>query len=198
MGEVMSRRVWWCAALVTAAAGLSACASIPVTVDAAPGYSVANCRTYTFAEEHTGGGAHGAFGNPLNSDRVKVAIQGQMYTRGIQEVARNQADCVVGYALGTRQVIEDYYGGWGPGWGWGWRGGWWGYDQPWVYDETRISIDFFDARAHKPIWHGAASQTASDLRGPNAEAKINATVAAIFSKLPTAPPQPAPPPAAAH
>ena len=29
------------------------------------------------------------------------------------------ADCIVGYAIGTRQVFNDYYAGWGPGWGYG-------------------------------------------------------------------------------
>lgn len=188
----MSRRVWFALLAAAGAVGISACA-LPVTIDAAPGYSVANCRTYTFADEHLAGGEHGAYGNPLNADRVRVAIQGQMYARGIPEVARNQADCIVGYALGTRQVIDEYYAGWGAGWGWGWRRGWWGYDEPWVYDETRIAIDFFDARAHKPIWHGAVSLTDSDLRGPNAEARLNAAVAAIFGKVPL-PARYAPPP----
>ena len=112
---------------------------------------------------------------------------------------------VVGYAIGTRQVFNDYYGGWGPGWGVGWgvgyrlgrgRYGGWGYDGPWVEDETRIAIDIFDARAHKAIWHGAVSQNASDLRGADAEAKINAAATAIFAKLPIGTSAAADPPAA--
>ncbi len=190
--------------LARLAGALAACATLPVTVDQAPGYSVASCRSFAFADQRAGG-EHAAFGNPLNGDRVRVAIQGQMYARGIPEVPRNQADCVIGYAIGTRQVIDQAYAGWGAGWGWGWRRGWWGYDEPWVYDETRIAVDFFDARARKPIWHGAVSVTASNLTGPRAEAHINEATAAIFAKLPTpsagspapgqyAPPPPQPPP----
>jgi hypothetical protein len=160
----------------------------------APGYSVASCRSYTFADEHYQGGEHGAFGNPINGDRVRMAIQGQMYARGIPEVPRNQADCVVGYAIGTRQVIDQYYAGWGVGYGWGWRRGWWGYDEPWVYDETRVSIDFFDVRARKPIWHGAVSETASNLTGSRAAVHLSEAVAAIFSKLPLPPAGAVPPP----
>jgi len=127
-----------------------------------------------------------------------------MAARGVTKAAdKAAADCVVGYALGTRQVFNDYYAGWGVGWGYGggygwgrrgWGGGW-GYDGPWVENETRIVVDVFDARAHKAIWHGAVSETISDLKGPNAEAKINAATAAIFAKLPigTAPPAPARP-----
>jgi hypothetical protein len=54
-------------------------------------------------------------------------------------------------------------------------------------------VDVFDARAHKAIWHGAVSETMSDLQGPNAAIKINAATAAIFAKLPIGTP-PAPPP----
>jgi hypothetical protein len=55
-----------------------------------------------------------------------------------------------------------------------------------VSNETRITVDLFDAKSRKPIWHAAASQSVSDLTGPNAEAKINAATAAIFTKLPVA------------
>ena len=140
----------------------------------------------------------------MNADRLRSAIQGNLAARGVTPAdGPGAADCVVGYAIGTRQVFNDYYGGWGPGWGVGWgvgygwgrgRYGGWGYDGPWVEDETRIAIDIFDARAHKAIWHGAVSQNASDLRGADAEAKINAAATAIFAKLPIGTPPPPPPP----
>ena len=69
------------------------------------------------------------------------------------------------------------------GYGWGGWGGF-GYDQPYVRDETRIAVDVFDARSRTPIWHATVSQTVSDLRGPRAEEKINAAASAIFAKFP--------------
>ena len=96
--------------------------------------------------------------------------------------------------MGTRQVFDDYYGnfgigwGWGGGWGgrgWGWGGGF-GYDGPYVRDETRISVDLFDAKSRTPIWHANVSQSVSDLTGPNAVEKINAATTAIFTKFPVA------------
>ena len=200
----MSRTLKICGFVVGASLGLGACTTLRVTTDVNPGFSVANCHSYSFAQEHTvGAGQPGAWGNPLNADRLRTAIEGNMAARGVTRADDlGAADCVVGYAIGTRQVFNDYYGGWGPGWGVGWgvgygwgrgRGyGGWGYDGPWVEDETRIAIDIFDARAHKAIWHGAVSQNASDLRGADAEAKINAAAAAIFGKLPigTMPPPP--------
>lgn len=201
----MSSYAKFCLILAGLSAALAACTTLRVTTDVNPNFSVSNCHTYGFATEHSGG-ADAAFSNPLNADRLRAAIESNLAARGIPKAAdKATADCVVGYALGTRQVFNDYYAGWGAGWGvgygWGRRGygGWgggWGYDGPWVENETRIVVDVFDARAHKAIWHGAVSETLSDLQGPNAETKINAATAAIFAKLPIGAP-PAPPPARA-
>ncbi|HEY2682970.1 MAG TPA: DUF4136 domain-containing protein [Steroidobacteraceae bacterium] len=172
-----------------ASLGLAACNTIAVKTDSAPGASLASCRTYAFAYEHVANSDQpAAYANPLNAERLRVAVQNNLAARGIQPAAdRKSADCVVGYALGTRQVFDDYYAGWG--WGFGYRRGPWGvggygYDGPWVQNETRIAVDFFDAKTKKPLWHASASQTVYELSGPNAEAKINAAAAAIFAKLP--------------
>jgi len=196
----MSNHIKLCLLVTGLSAALGACTTLRVTTDVNPNFSVSNCHTYAFATERSGG-ADAAFANPLNADRLRAAIESNLAARGVTKAAdKASADCVVGYAMGTRQVFNDYYAGWGPGWGmgygWGRRGGWgggWGYDGPWVENETRIVVDVFDARAHKAIWHGAVSQTISDLQGPNAEIKINAATAAIFAKLPigSAPPPPA-------
>jgi hypothetical protein len=201
----MSSYAKFCLVLAGLSAGLAACTTLKVTTDVNPNFSVSNCHTYTFATERSGG-ADAAFSNPLNGDRLRAAIESNLAARGVTKAAdKASADCVIGYALGTRQVFNDYYAGWGPGWGVGYGYGWgrpgygwggWGYDGPWVQNETRIVIDVFDARAHKAIWHGAVSQTISDLQGPNAVAKINAATAAIFAKLPIGAP-PAPPPSKA-
>ncbi len=177
--------------LVGAVFGLGACTTLPVTTDVNPNFSVASCHTYTFAHEHVANADQpAAFGNPLNADRLRSAIEANMSARGVTRVGDGAAaDCVVGYAMGSRQVFNDYYAGWGVGWGYGWgRRGWggggWGYDGPWVSNETRIAVDLFDAKSRTPIWHGAVSQTMSDLTGPNAAARINTATAAIFTKLP--------------
>jgi Domain of unknown function (DUF4136) len=186
----------------TAAFGLAACETVTVRTDSAHDISAAGCHTYAFANEHVAGvDQPAAYGNPLNAERLKVSIQSNMAARGIQLVDRAQADCVVGYAMGSRQVFDGYYGGYyGAGWGGygyygrGWRGGYgWGYDGPWVSNETRIAVDLFDNQSHKPIWHASASQTTYELSGPEAVQKIDAATAAIFNKFPIG----APPPAAA-
>jgi len=186
--------------------GLAACTTLPVTTDINPNIPVSNCHTYAFAQEHAANANHpSAFGNPLNAERLRLAIEANLAAKGIQRAAdRNTAECVVGYAMGSRQVFNDYYGGlgygyggWGGFGGWGRYGGWgggyggWGWDGPYVRDETRIVVDLFDAKSHTPIWHATVSQSVSDLTGPNAEARINEATAAIFAKFPTGVPLPA-------
>lgn len=183
---------------------LAACESMPVTTDYNPAVGVGACRTYAFAQEHTVGGGQGssAYGNPLNGDRLRAAIESNLAARGIQRVeARAPADCVVGYSIGSRLVADEWAGanwgwGWGGGYGWGWGrrgfGGAMGYDWPYVYNEGRIAIDVFDAKTRKAIWHASVNQDVVDLTGPHAEAKINAAAAAIFAKFPVAAPAPAP------
>ena len=171
--------------------GLAACTTLPVTTDANPNMSVSSCHTYTFANEHIANSDHpAAYGNPLNAQRLREAVAVNLAAKGIQPADPATAQCVVGYAIGTRQVFNDYYAGWG-GWGYGgWgprRGGFyggWGWDGPYVSDETRIAVDIFDAKSRTPIWHASVSQNVSNLTGPNAEAKISQGTAAIFAKFP--------------
>jgi hypothetical protein len=177
---------------------LAACNTLPVITDANPNMSVLNCHTYSFAQEHVANANQpAAYGNPINAERLRVAIAANLAAKGIQPAERGSAECVVGYALGTRQVFNDYYAGFGGGWGYGWgrRGGFyggWGWDGgPYVSDETRIAVDVFDAKSRTPIWHASVSQNVADLTGPNAEAKISAGTAAIFAKFPIATPLPA-------
>jgi Domain of unknown function (DUF4136) len=178
------------------AATLAACQTVSVKTDVAKDMSVGACHTYAFAQEHLANADQpAAYGNPLNAQRLKVAVQSNLAAKGIQPAAdRAAADCVVGYALGSRQVFDDYYGGWygGVGFGGGFRrgrfGGGFAYDGPWVQNEVRIAVDLFDAKSHKPIWHASASQNTYELSGPNAEAKINVATTAIFNKFPAGAP----------
>jgi hypothetical protein len=172
---------------------LEACTGLAVKTDINPNMSVANCHSYAFANEHVAqNDQQSAFGNPLNAQRLREAIQANMTSKGIPLATdRKAAECVVGYAMGTRQVFDDYYGDFGIGWGWGggwggrrWGGGGFGYDGPYVRDETRISVDLFDAKSRTPIWHASVSQSVSDLMGPNAVERINNATAAIFTKFP--------------
>jgi hypothetical protein len=193
---MLNRHLFHFAAAAGLGLSMAACTTLPVTTDANPNFSVSNCHTFTFAPEHVANADQpAAYGNPLNAERLRVAIESNLAAKGIQHVDHANAECVVGYAMGSRQVFNDYYAGFGAGWGYGWgrRGGLyggWGWDGPYAQDETRIAIDLFDAKTRTPIWHASVSQNVADLTGPNAEAKISAGTAAIFAKFPIAVPLP--------
>jgi hypothetical protein len=190
----------------TAALALSACNTVAVRTDYAHDLSGSICHTYAFADEHVANADQpAAYANPINAERLRVSIESNMAARGIQLVDRPAADCVVGYAMGSRQVFDNYYGGgfygaglgfggYGYGYGYGYGGfgfgGGFGYDGPWVENETRISVDLFDAKSHKPIWHASASQNVNELSGPYAVQKIDLATAAIFAKFPAGTPPP--------
>ena len=179
---------------------LAACTTLSVRTDTNPTFPVVSCHTYAFAQEHVANADQpAAYANPLNAERLRDAIEANLAARGIQRGELASADCVIGYAMGSRQVFNDYYGGFGGGWGYGWGHGWgpgpgfygaWGWDGPMVQDETRVAIDIFDGKSRKPMWHASVSQSVYDLRGPRAVEKINAAVAAIFAKFPAGMPPP--------
>jgi hypothetical protein len=190
----MSRHVMQAAAVAALGFAVAACNPIAVKTDVGPGLSQASCHTYAFANEHVANSDQpAAYANPINAERLRVAVQNNLAAKGLQPAANQAAaDCVVGYALGSRQVFDDYYGGWGAwggwgggGWGrgrWGWGGGF--YDGPWPENQVRIAVDLFDNRTHKPIWHASATQDSYELSGSHAEERINAAATAIFTKFP--------------
>lgn len=188
-----SRKALSAAAAVSGLLALSACTTLPVTTDVNPNASVSACHTYAWAHEHdAGGSAQAAYSNPVNTDRLRVAIQSNLAAHGIRRAEANETpDCVVGYAIGSRVVADEYAGWVGYGYGYGW-GGWggprgWGnlgYGWPAVRNEGRISVDLYDAKTHRAIWHASVDQNVTDETGQDAEARITTAVAAIFQKFP--------------
>jgi Domain of unknown function (DUF4136) len=171
-----------------ATALLGACTTVQVTTDHNPKTTIAVCHTYTWAGEFRA--THGepqAFANPVNESRLRDAIAANLQAKGIQPAAAGaSADCNVGYGIGVRNVVEgEPYAGWGYGWGWrhGYWGGGWG-DYSYAYSEGRIAVDIYEAQSHQPIWHASANADVTKLTGDEAQAKINAAVAAIFTKFP--------------
>src|SRR6202790_4468345 len=92
----------------TVALGVNACNTLAVRTGSAKDMSVSVCHTYAFANEHVANADQpAAYGNPLNAERLRVSIQSHMAAKGIQLVDRAAADCVVGYAMGSRQRSEE-------------------------------------------------------------------------------------------
>jgi Domain of unknown function (DUF4136) len=181
---------------VTVFGGLAACTTLRVTSDVNRAVvGSVQCHTFAWAGQFKGdSNLRNGIANPVNEARLRGAITAQLASVGVQAaVAPAAPDCLVGYGIGARNVIEGAYPvGWGWGWGygpgWGWRrgyaGGYWGWDEPYVYHEGIIAVDLYDGKSKQPIWHASVNQSLYGATGPDAEKKVDTAVAALFTKYP--------------
>ncbi|HEY3785070.1 MAG TPA: DUF4136 domain-containing protein [Steroidobacteraceae bacterium] len=196
-----------CGVAVLAACALSACTTLRVTSDVnTPLIGTVQCHTFAWAGSFHGSSdtLRSTVANPVNESRLRAAIEANLRTVGVQPAPgvdpgtgqpppsgnATGADCLVGYGIGMRNVIEGDPYGYGYGWGWGWGGrpgfvgGGWGWDYPYVYHEGIIAVDLYDARTRQPLWHASVNQNLSGATGEKADQKIQAAVATIFTKYP--------------
>ena len=142
------------------------------------------CHTFAWAGSfHGNSPLRESVANPLNESRLRTAIAAHL--GGVQPTAGN-ADCLVGYGIGSHALVDYAYPyGWGWGYPWGWGGWGWG-PYPYVYNEGVIAVDLYDAKSRQPLWHASVEQSLYGVNGAEAEKRIDAAVAAIFSKYPYA------------
>jgi hypothetical protein len=152
------------------------------------------CHTFAWAGSFSGSkdSLRSGIANPLNENRLRTAIAANLQAKGVQPASGDAADCLVGYGIGSQDVLVGAYPpGWGWGWGWGggfgWRhgyGGVWGWDEPYISREGIIAIDLYDAKTKQPLWHASVDQSLYGLTGEKADKKINDAVVALFTKFP--------------
>jgi Domain of unknown function (DUF4136) len=189
----MIKQVFARAVVASVVCGLGACTSLRVTSDVnQPLASNVKCHSFAWAGSFHGSSdsLRSTVANPVNESRLRAAIQSNLSTYGVQLTATD-ADCLVGYGIGMRNVVDGYpYGyGWGWGGGYGWRYGGVGYygygwDYPYVYSEGIIGVDLYDAKTKQALWHASVDQNLQGATGDRADKKIQAAVAAIFTKYP--------------
>lgn len=166
---------------------LSACESLRVASDYDHAASFAAYHTFGWMPRERHGPA-----NPLVVQRARDAIDAELKAKGFSAAAdAATADFVVDFTIGSRERIsvESYPVAYvGPGW-WG-TPGWWGYPY-WgsgvdvrQYREGTLSIDVFDGRSHRPVWHGWARKELSRSDIEHSEAPIRAAVAAVLAHFP--------------
>jgi hypothetical protein len=174
---------------VSAVCTLAACTSLRVTSDVnAPLAANVKCHSFAWAGSFKGSSdsLRSTVANPVNESRLRAAIQTNLGSVGVQP-ATADADCLVGYGIGQRNVVDGYPYGWGWGYGYGWRRGYaagWGWDYPYAYSEGIIAVDLYDARSKQPLWHASVDQSLTNATGDKADKKIQNAVAAIFTKYP--------------
>ena|SRR5450432_3508551 len=138
-----------------------------------------HCGSYAWAGNFRGASPlRNSIANPLNEERLRTAIATHLSPGPVQPVG-SDADCLVGYGIGANYVVDGAYPyGYGWGYGWGWGGG------PYVYREGIIAIDLYDAKSRQPMWHASVDQSLDGADGGEAVKRINAAVAALFTKYP--------------
>jgi hypothetical protein len=198
--------------LIPLAAGmvLAGCTGIPVRTDQnSQLLATVHCQSVAWAGGFRGNSPlRNTIANPLNEARLREAIAADLHTAGLTLVdvpAPNPANppagapatpapaaqCLIGYGIGMSRDLDAVYpdgwvygaGYWGRPWGprWGWGVGW---GEPYVYRQSFITVDLYDAASRMPVWHASAEQSLSGLTGDAAAQRIRAAVDAIFLKFP--------------
>jgi hypothetical protein len=181
--------------LVLCLAMASGCASqIKPIIDYDPSGNFASYKRFSFISEHPMILSQGVAGvSPLAEGRIMAAIEDVLIGRGYTRVADPEsADFAVSFTLGSRDQVrvdsypEPYRGGYGT-WGRGWGGGYYGYGQSVnvsSYTEGILSIDLYDVKEHRPVWHGRATKKITTKVTDNPVPVINEVVLAIMSRFP--------------
>jgi hypothetical protein len=178
----------WLIAATLCLSSLAGCATMSVGSDYDRAASFTGLRTFSLMQRE-----HRDVHNPLVATRAEDAIRNELVRKGYQQSTDPAtADFSVDFTIGSKERTDvnaypDPYIG--TGWGWG-RRGWWG-DGYWggdldvrQYREGTLSIDVFDARTHRPIWHGWAKKELNRSDVQNSQEPIRKAIAAVLAKFP--------------
>jgi hypothetical protein len=134
---------------------------------------------------------HNQLRNPFVVERVDNAIRDYLQSRGYVYAANSaQADFTVDFTLGSKERTDiqtypdPWAGGWygGPGW---WGSPYWGSGiDVQHYREGTLSIDIFDNKTHRPVWHGWGKKPLSESDIEASQEAINKAVASVLKNFP--------------
>ncbi len=145
------------------------------------------CRSFAWAGAFRSNSAlRSTIANPLNEERLRAAIAAHL--GGVVQPGPGNADCLVGYGIGGYYTVSGVYPYPYPypyGWAWSYPYAW---SAPGAYawPEGVIAIDLYDARTGQPLWHASTEQSLFGVTGEEAQKRIDAAVAALFTKYPYA------------
>jgi hypothetical protein len=139
--------------------------------------------------------------NPLVVQRARDSIDAALGAKGFVYVSdAGSADFVVDFTIGSQERTQveaypaPYAGPWNAGDGYygyyGYPGRWWGHPywgsdvSVYTYREGTLSIDMFDQRTHRPVWHGWAKKTLTQSDLERSEGPIREAVDAVLAPFP--------------
>ncbi|MDB6088008.1 MAG: putative lipoprotein [Gammaproteobacteria bacterium] len=173
----------WSGVAVLALA-VAACATLQVGSDYDKSANFAGYHTFVLMQRQ-----HQDTQNPLVASRAQDAIKAELTRKGYVPAADPAAaDFAVDFTIGSRERTDissypaPYAGPWGGAW---WGGPYWG-DNVDVrqYREGTLSIDIFDVRTHRPVWHGWAKKELTRKDIEQSEEPIRRAVAAVLKNFP--------------
>ncbi len=183
--NLMVPRVLAAAALLSVAAG---CTSLTVGSDYDKAATFSQSGTFTLMQRE-----HRDTQNPLVVTRAEDAIRQELVRKGYREASDSgTADFSVDFTIGSKERtdVDSYPSAYaGGGWGWGNRGWWggpyWGQDlDVRQYREGTLSIDIFDTKTHRPVWHGWAKKELTRKDIEQSEQPIRRAVSAVLARFP--------------
>jgi len=182
--KISRNHVGW---LALAMLGVSSCATMRIGSDYDRSASFSGYHFFTMMQREQ----HGAH-NPLVVTRAEDAIRRELVAKGYAEATDPaRADFAVDFTIGSeeRTDINSYPAPYA-GYGWGWGPGWWGAPY-WggnldvrQYREGTLSIDVFDARSHRPVWHGWAKKELTRKDIQQSAEPIRKAVDAVLARFP--------------
>ena len=174
-------------ALMLSVLALGGCESLRVGSDYDRAATFANYHAFSWLPRQSYGVA-----NPLAIERAQLAVLSALEHKGYRYVSnRDEADFVVDFTIGSheRVAVQTYPAPYA--WPWyGYGRYWWGYpywgSQVSVsrYREGTLAIDVFDAKTHRPVWHGWAEKPLSHDDIVHSADSIRKAVDAVLARFP--------------
>lgn len=167
--------------------GLSACETLRVGTDydRAADFSAYHSFTWLPREDY-------GVRDPLIVQRARDDIQARLEQKGYTLAGDPAAaDFAVDFTIGAheRTQIRTYPAPYGGPWYW-YGPRWWGYPY-WgtgvdvhQYREGVLAVDVFDARTHRPVWHGWAKKPLTRKDMEHSGQSIREAVDAVLAKFP--------------
>ena len=175
------------AMLLPLALALGGCETLRTGSDYDRAVNFSSYHTFTWLPREEYG-----FRNPLMAARAEDAITAALEQKGYRYVQnRADADFAVDFTMGSRERVNIHTYPQPYAWPWyGYGRRWWGYPY-WgtgvnvtSYREGTLAIDIFDARTHRPVWHGWAKKALSRDDITHSIASIRRAADAILEKFP--------------
>ena len=160
---------------------VAACSTTHVSSDYDHGAQFSSFHSFTMIAR-----AHATAKNPLAVQRTYDAIKAELTRKGFayaEDAA--QADFAVDFTIGAADRLDVHStpaGAYGGPW---LSAGWWGNNvDVRQYQEGTLSIDVFDMRARRAIWHGTGKKELSPSDLEHTQTLIGEAVAAVLADFP--------------